>query len=142
MKKEFAEERRKEREAARKQEIKEFMEAGVKAGTLPPAWKDAGISEFMGGLDAEGAVEFSEGKDKETPYAWFKSFLEGLPKVVEFREVAGRDTDVGAGGAGAKIEVLIRKKREANPELGYGTAFSEVQVENPALAAEYAQEVK
>ena len=61
---------------------------------------------------------------------------------MEFREVAGRDTDVGAGGAGGKIEALIRKKREAKPELGYSAAFSEVQVENPALAAEYAQEVK
>ena len=68
--------------------------------------------------------------------------MESLPKVVEFKEFASRDGDVGSGSAGDKLTVLVEKKLAERPELGYSAAFSEVQTEHPGLAVEYATEMR
>jgi len=63
------------------------------------------------------------------------------PKMINYEEIASRDTDVNAGDAAGKLEALIAKKRASNKELSYSAAFSEVQTENPDLANEYQQEI-
>ena len=136
---EFAEKEAKAHKEAHKKAIGVFITEGVKAGKIPPAWKDAGLQEFMEQLDSTASIEFAEGQEK-TPAAWFQTFLESLPKAIDFGEIATRDKDVGAGCAGAKLEAIIQKKMKEN-KVDYDTAFSEAQAENPSLAMEYLAEI-
>lgn len=141
---EFAEKERTARDKARKQEIIAFVDQGVTAGKIIPAWKKAGLVEFMEQLDGEAVVEFAEGADnKKTPYAWFKGFVEDLPKIIDFGEVAKRGAAAdGPATSGGKLDALVARKMKENPKLDYGAAFSETQSEHPDLAAEYAQEME
>jgi len=141
---EFAESARTARQAARKQEITSWCESMVKAGKMTPAMVKFGIPEFMAAFAGkEDVIEFGEAKEKATLYDRFKTFFETeLPKVVEFKEIATRDKDTGGQGqAGAKVEALIQSKIKDNKDLTYGSAFSEVQRENPDLVREYQQEL-
>lgn len=140
---EFAEQQRTERATARKAEIKSFCEAGGAAGNLPPAWLDGGLAQFMESLPAEETVDFGEAGGKKSPYAWFTEFLQSMPKLVDFKEVATRGTDLstGPGSAGDKLTALVNKKLADNRELSYTSAFAEVQREHPDLATEYQQEL-
>lgn len=137
---EFAESEAKRKKADTTAKIKALIEDGVKAGKIAPAWKDAGIAQFMEALDADAPIEFGESKDKKTGLAWFTDFLESLPKLVDFSEIATRDKDVKAGNAGAKLEALVSAKMKENQGMTYGAAFAEVQKQNPALSAEYIAE--
>jgi len=137
--KEFAEKERKRAAEARRKEISEWCDARMQDGKLAPAWVKAGIKEFMERLDAEAEVSFAEGK-KETPLAWFKDFVAGLPKLISFDEIAGRDGAPGDGDAASKLDALTRK-RMAEKDLDYGAAFAEVQKENPGLVDEYSREL-
>lgn len=141
---EFAETARKTRQDARRREIASWCESMVKEGKMTPSWVKFGIPEFMAAFaEREDVLEFGEAKDKSTIYDRFKAFFETeLPKVVEFREVATRDKDTGGQGqAGSKVEALIRAKMKEKQDLSYGSAFAEVQRENPDLAREYQQEL-
>lgn len=138
---EFAEKDKKRTAEMNKKEIQEYCDSRVEKGKIAPAWAKAGIKEFMEGLGAQEEIAFSEGK-KQTALVWFKEFLEGLPKLVEFDEIAGRDKDLGDGNAGAKLEVLTRKKMQDNKDLAYSAAFSEVQKEHPGLVTEYQSELQ
>jgi cation transport regulator ChaB len=140
--KEFAEKQKKEAGEKIKAEITEFIEAASKDGKLLPAWQKLGIAAFMESLDHADDHQFAEEGDKQTQYAWFKHFLEELPKVVTFKEVAGRDKDVGTQGAGEKLDALTKKKMTEDKDLKYSEAFEKVQEENPELANKYAQEVR
>lgn len=132
---------------AKKKSLSDFCEGLLKAGKLTPAMTKQGMGlvsflEVAAGIPAE--IEFGETgqRKKQTPLDFAKSFLEGLPKIVEYSEIARRDKDVdGAGQAGAKLEVIIRQKMAANKVLSYNTAFTEAQAENPDLAKEYMQEI-
>jgi len=145
----------KAKEEGKKEAQREFAEAerkrGIDAfiarnwpkegkGVLPPALLDAGVKQFMEQLDGGTELEFSEGK-KQSPLTWFMNFLETLPRAVEFKEVAGRDKDMGGAAAGAKITELVGQKLKDNPALSYGAAFAEVQAEHPGLAQEYKAEI-
>jgi len=141
---EFAERERTARQDARKQEISSWCESMVKAGKMTPAMVKFGMPEFMAAFaEKVDVIEFGETKEKATLYDRFKTFFETeLPKVVEFKEVATRDKDTGGQGqAGTKVEALIQVKLKDNKALTYGTAFSEVQRENPDLVREYQQEL-
>jgi len=148
---EFAESARQARHAARKQEISSWCESMVKAGKMTPAMVKFGVPEFMAAFaEQEDVLEFGDpstgsgqGSVKATLYDRFKAFFETeLPKVVEFKEVATRDKDAGGQGqAGSKVEALIQSKLKDNKALTYGSAFSEVQRENPDLVREYQQEL-
>ena len=140
-KKEFAEQQKTERIEKRKGEIKDYCENLKKEGRLIPAWEKLGLQEFMLNLDGEEVVEFAEDK-KVSRLEWFKGFMEELPKVINFKEIATRGTNTGGGNAAEKLEILIRKKIESNKELSYSKAFSEVQKENPDLVTEYQGEMK
>jgi cation transport regulator ChaB len=138
---EFAEREKKERAEKRNAEIKAYVEGLVKQGKAIPAWQKAGLCEFMESLDADEPLQFAEGKDKQSRLDWFRGFLEGLPKVIHFGEIATRDKDVsGQGAATKKLEDLTRKKMEERKDLTYAQAFTEVQRENPDLVKEYAEE--
>ncbi|MBW2673861.1 MAG: hypothetical protein JRD89_10680 [Deltaproteobacteria bacterium] len=142
---EFAEKERKTREDARKEEISTWCEAQVKEGRLTPALVKYGVPEIMNSLASnEDIIEFGEAKEKATMYDRFKALFETeLPKLINFGEIATRDTDVsGSGDAGGKLETLTRKKMEGNDKLSYSEAFNAVQRENPDLANEYAAEIR
>lgn len=136
---EFAEKQAKERAEIRTKATKEWLDSKIKDGKILPAWDKMGIREFMGSLDGEKAFEFAE--TKSTSLDWFKSFIDELPKTVEFKEIADKDNDVKDKTAGLKIDTLIKKKMQENQKLDYISAFNEVQVENPELAKQYAIEL-
>lgn len=137
---EFAEAEGRRKKAEAKERINGLIESGIQAGSIAPAWKDAGIAQFMEALDADAPIEFGDAKAKKTGLEWFTDFLESLPKLVDFSEIATRDKDVKAGNAGAKLEALTTAKMKENQGMTYGAAFAEVQKQNPALVAEYIQE--
>lgn len=141
---EFAEQAKKTRQEARGREISSWCESMVKEGKMTPAMVKFGIPEMLHAFaEREDVIEFGETKDKAALYDRFKTLFETeLPKVVEFKEVATRDKDTGGlGQAGSKVEALIQAKMKDNKELSYGSAFAEVQRENPDLAREYQQEI-
>jgi len=137
---EFAEKMKQAAREARGREISAFCDTMLKEGKIIPAWAKSGLAEFLSNLDAENVVEFSEG-NKTSALDWFKNFLKELPKVVEFKEIASRDKDVGAGDAGAKLEKLTRDKMDEK-KIGYSAAFAEVQTEHHDLVNDYMTEMK
>lgn len=78
-----------------------FAEAQITAGRLAPKDKDAVVAvlNFCETPDAKGGVvSFGEGDAKKPLVDGFKAFLTELPKVVEFKEIAGKgrvDPDIG-----------------------------------------------
>jgi len=96
-----------------------FVEALVTEGKVLPVGKPF-LVEFMAALPAEGVVEFAEADGKEPVKKplldGFKSWLTGLPKIVDFGERAP-----GAAGAadehqalGARIAQAVTEKKEGN----------------------------
>ena len=141
---EFAEKGRQERQEARQKEISTWCDESVVKGTLVPAWVKYGLPEILSFLAAnEDVIEFGETKEKASYYDRLKGLFETeMPKLIEFKEIATRDTDVGGGSAGERLSQLIQKKRGEDKDLSYTDAFNAVQQENPALATEYYQEFK
>jgi len=66
-----------------------FIEGLEREGKVLPKDRDFLVS-FMSALSAEETVEFGEGDGKKsaTPLEGFKSFLTGMPKIVDFSERA------------------------------------------------------
>jgi hypothetical protein len=140
---EFAEKERTRATEARQGEIANWCEQMVKEGKMTPAWVKFGIPQILSFLASkDDIIEFGENKEKASPYDKLKTFFDTeLPKVVEFGEIARRDGDVGAGGAGVKLSAIVRKKMSDNPNLSFSEAFKAAQVENPDLAQEYSSEI-
>ncbi len=137
---EFAEKSLQAQRAQRGRDIDRWYDDNLKAGKVIPAWDKSGLREFMKALDGEEALTFAEGADQISRLEWFKGFMAGLPKVVEFGEVATREKDI-TGKAGEKLSAIIQKKMNEK-QITYGAAFAEAQMENPDLAREYARELK
>lgn len=76
----------------RKDDALAFCEGLVKQGILLPAHKQT-VAGVLGSIQEADTVEFGEGDDKTTKSLGgaFKEFLGGLPKKIEFGEVAGAD---------------------------------------------------
>jgi len=140
---EFAEKDRQKRQEARQKEISTWCDTLVEKGRIAPSWVKYGLPEVLNYLAAiEDVIEFGETKEKATYYDRLKGLFETeIPKIVEFKEIATRDTDMGAGSAGEKLEQLTRKKMADNKDQNYTEAFSAVQREHPGLAVEYRQEI-
>lgn len=132
---EFAESAAKTKQEARHATITAEVTQLIAAGKAIPAWVKGGLVEFMAGLDAATDIQFAEGA-KQNQLDWFRAFLAGLPKVIEFGEKAKSDGS-GTGDPGGKLEAMIAKKRTENKALSYSAAFAEVQLENPDLVNEY-----
>ncbi len=128
----FAEKAAKADRKARGEAISSFCEGRLKDGKLAPAWIDMGLKEFMESLGADTAVEFSDEK-KITPYEWFNDFLETLPKLVEFKEIATQDKSLPTGSDEEKQTQLIANFQEKNPKASYKEALLAVSKEHPAV---------
>jgi hypothetical protein len=76
-------------EQLRNQNVAHFVDREIAAGRMLPAWKDAGITEFMRSLRTD-EIQFSESQ-KATPEKWFKEFIAGLAKFNLFQEIATKD---------------------------------------------------
>lgn len=138
---EFAEAQKKSAREATLVRVKTICDEGVKAGTLAPAWIKAGLREFMESLVDAPSFTFGESQAGQDPLAWFHGFLTGLPKLVEFSEIATRAGDTGgSGAAGAKLSAATKKIMDEK-KLPYSAAFAEAQTLHPELAQEYAAEI-
>lgn len=76
-----------EQERKRK-EFESFSEELIRQGKLTPAMKEK-VVELMEALSRVGQYEFKEGKRDATEE--FKEWLKGLPKLVEFEELAKKE---------------------------------------------------
>ena len=139
-----------EREAQKKKdEIKSFLDGLAKEGRVTPAMMKLGLQSFMEEVSGlEAAIEFSEGEEgkeeKKThaPIDVVKKILSGLPKQIEFGEVAGAGKGGPAGAdAGEKLEAIARKKMKEKDGLAYREALDEAMQEHPELAQEYAESI-
>lgn len=148
---EFATREAKLREGEQKAQrsgIASFCEALCREGKLTPAMMKhgMGMENFLTQISTiTTGFEFGEGADKkkQTPLEFMQSFLKGLPKQIEFREVATDKSDPGPRGqATERLEALIREKMKSDPKMTYGAAFSQVQVDEPDLAQEYINDIK
>lgn len=73
---------------SRRKDLEREFDIAVSEKRALPAWKDAGILDFMEQLDdADQDFEFSEGQ-KATQLGWFKKFLAGLGTHRLFDEFA------------------------------------------------------
>lgn len=69
-------------------ECASFLDGLVREGRFPPGHKDA-MAEFLCRLDDSEAIQFGEGEEGKLPArAFLMAFLKGLPKSVEFSEIA------------------------------------------------------
>jgi hypothetical protein len=133
--------------AARKAAVASFCEGLVQKGKLTPAMMKHGMGlvNFLEQIASiETTIEFGEGdgKKKQSPIEFMQFFLAGLPKAIEFKEVAGEDKDTAPKGQAAqKLDALTRERMKANDKLTYSAAFTEVQTKTPELAAEYADSI-
>lgn len=97
-----------------------FAEGLVQAGTLLPAQKDVAVAALDHFGDADKTIEFGEGVAKQPLIEGFKTFLQALPKQVEFGEVAKPES------AGDTVEF-------AAPS-GYTVEAGQLEIHHKALA--------
>ena len=98
-----------------------------------------GLVKFIEALPDAEIVEFSD-EAKVSPRQWFQNFLEGLGKIVNFKELAPRG-DALPEDAGEKLVVLTHAKMKAE-KIEFKEAFNAVQLEYPDLALEYLMAVR
>lgn len=120
---EFAERESARKKAETKTAIKDFCAQGIEKGILLPAWVDGGLKEFMEGLDSEETISFSE-DNKQTSLAWFQDFMENLPQVVNFKEIATRE-DLPDNGNADDIAKRATEFKEAERKVGRTISFTE-----------------
>lgn len=79
-------------QAARRKSNADFIEGLVSSGKVLPA-QSAGLVAMLNSMDAGQPLEFGEGDAAvtTTDSAFFRSFLEAQPKVVDYTERAGDD---------------------------------------------------
>ncbi len=80
-------------------EVAAFVDAGVKAGTFLPAWRDAGIPQVIEqAMLSEAEVGFAEGKPARKAGEVLMELFKTMPKIVPLGEHApGSGTDPDAG---------------------------------------------
>lgn len=140
---EFAEKAQQAQRAARGEAIAAWCDKSLAEGKIAPAWIKSGIKQFCERMDAETELQFGEQADqKATPLAWFQKFIEELPRLVDFSEIAKRGKNMGAGDAAGKLDALVKQKMAADKEVSYSAAFAEAQAEHPDLARELSAEVE
>lgn len=101
----------------RRAELERFLE-GLKAhGKLTPALEKLGLVEFMLELDDRTEVTFSEGR-KRTLLGFFKEFLERLPEVVTFEEIARKQE-------AAESEGSVEEQKKLGREIAETVSFKQ-----------------
>lgn len=77
----------KERTDRRRAELERFCEDGRRSGRILPAWEEAGLIEFMLGLDdGEPRIDAGDGR-RLSPLAWFQDFLRAMRPQIELGEI-------------------------------------------------------
>lgn len=114
----FAEKENARTEAERRIATREsglFLDGLIGQGKFPPGHRD-GMAAFMARLDDGEAVEFGEGEDGKpvemTPRAYLETFLKGMPKQVEFAELAGGDEGDEATDSQAVADQAVAYQEE------------------------------
>jgi hypothetical protein len=110
----------KQRESAiRKAEVTTYVDDLIRKGQVLPKDK-AGLVAFMCSLDATGVVEFTEGDKttKQSPAEFMKSFLEGMPRLVNFKEHTRDDGDKVDLKSADDIEKAAAEYIEAEAKKG------------------------
>ena len=130
---EYSEREKAARKENLKKEIKTYCEALSKEGKVIPAWMKMGMQEFMESLDGEEVIEFAE-NHKESRLEWFKKFLEELPKVIEFKEVATR------GEIPSKFMEYVEHLQQEK-KVSRAKAIKLAAQEKPDLHKEYIEEI-
>lgn len=94
-----------------------FADTLVKDGKLLPAHK-AGVVAVLAGIAAAPAIEFEEGgvKKSQPQLDFLKGFLSGLPKVVEYSEVARGKVPQGSDARATAAKAL--KYQEEQEKAG------------------------
>ena len=116
-----------------------FAESLVTAGKLLPVNKDQTVA-LMDNLAAqESAVEFGEGEAKKslTPLAIYKTQLEALPKIVEYKEVvAGTmvtdDKELDGAALAVKVVEFMESELAAGRVVNSAQAFERVKAQAAA----------
>ncbi len=126
-----------EKLTAKKAAIQAFIGKLTPAGKWLPAFKEAGLVEFMEALPNEATLEFGEGdkKKKLSPLAIFQAFLEGLPARIEFGErkaPAGKLAANIQSGAVLPSSVEMRERAQAiatERKISFGEALKQARRE-------------
>lgn len=113
--------------AAKKRELVEFAETQIKAGKLLPKDK-SGCVELLMQLNDDAKLEFAEGDEQKSvgSQAWFKGFIAGLPKAIEFGETS--QTEPEKTTVVGNEQAVARKAREYHAKqaaAGNAISFSE-----------------
>lgn len=119
----------------------DLIDGAIREGKLLPKSKDAYLA--MAATFAGKADKIKVGDKEVTPVEMFKSILDGLPKVVSFREEGRSEAErPGAEGdkASDRVHVAATVKQTENPKLSYEQAVAAVFAADPALKAEYIEE--
>lgn len=107
-------------------EFANFTESLLKEGKQ---FDKAQASAIFLGLPQTGEIAFSE-TEKPNPRDAFKTFLKGLPKTVEFKEVSGgTGPEVGTidvNKLAARAQVYKAEQAKLGIEIGYSEAVSAV----------------
>lgn len=86
--------------AAKRAKINSFIEDGIKAGKILPAWKEKGLAEFMNALDSENQeYQFNEADGKQTPLSFFQGFINSFAEHGLFKDMTANLKTKEAGKA-------------------------------------------
>jgi hypothetical protein len=135
--------------ADRKTKIREFVERLKPLGKWVPAFEKAGLIEFMEALPAEQTIEFGEEgkKEKKSAVEIFQKFVEDLPKIVEFGELAADRKPVNTpaeikvvGGIrvdphSVRLAERVEVLRKGNSKLTFEEAAAQARTELGETAA-------
>lgn len=113
--------------AAKRAGVVEFVEAQVKAGRVLPRDK-APMIEYMAGGDA-AVLEFSEGDGGATKKIgrddWFRQWMAGLPKSVEYGELSGERGGNAQPLSDAVIAARARQYHDQQAAAGNSISYAE-----------------
>lgn len=125
------EEAAKLRAEKRATEIGAFIDQQKREGRILPAHEGL-VKTFMEALDGDRVVKFSDG-EKNLLDA-FKAYVQGLPKLADFKEVSGGDKD---GGDKDDFLAAVKEYQEKHQGVEYRDAVIAVAREKPDLYKAY-----
>ena len=133
----------------KREDIDRFCADLMRTGRVSPALLKLGLQKFMAGLEDNEVLKFGEGVKTYdlTQLGFMKKFFMSIPPntIVRFGELAFGKADPNANDAGKtaadRLSEATRKFMAENKVLSFNEAFSLAQKANPALAAEYQQEL-
>ncbi|HET7558876.1 MAG TPA: hypothetical protein VFK80_02860 [Limnochordia bacterium] len=124
---------------ARVRDAKAFIEAQKHEGRVLPK-HEAQLVALMTALDDEQTITFAEnGKQvSQKPAEMLRAYVEGLPKLIEFRETSdgeGKGDEVGDDPAQQFVDAA--EARAKKDEIGFAEAARLIAAENPQLFEAY-----